>query len=186
MIQGHRQTGIIRNRWSNRDGFSLVEVIITVLIFTVVIAAINTVLLVGDSSWQTNNVQVELQQELRKSMDWMKDDFRQTGSASIADVPADDTWYTTITFQKVDGISSGQISWSSDTTQFILGGTDNNQLQKIEGGTTSILAQNISEVQFRRQSSSPKVVEVALTAQKNTNKGDTMTATLDFKVKLRN
>jgi len=181
-------TGPLRNR----RGFSFVEVIVTVVIFAVIMAAVSTVLLVGDSSFQTNSVYVELQQELRKSMDWMKDDFRQTGSVAITDGLAYDTWYTTITFHKVDGISGGKISWSDNTTQFVLGGSGSNQLQKIIRDdlgvlvSTTILAQNIESVQFRRQSSSPNVMEVALQAQKDTDKGKTLTTTLDFKIKLRN
>ena len=169
-----------------REGFSLVEILVTVLIFSVLAAAVNTVLLVGDASWQTNSVQVELQQELRKAMDWMKDDLRQTGSSAIADVPADGVWYATITFQMATGISGGKIAWNSNATQFVLGGTDSNQLQRIENLITRVLALNIESLQFRRLATAPNVLEVALQSQKDTVKGDTITSTLDFKVQLRN
>ena len=113
-------------------GYSLIEVLVTVSIFAVLAGAINTVLLIGESSWQTNSVQLELQQELRKAMDWMKDDLRQTGPAAISDGPvsANDTDYASITFQKATGISGSSIEWgggdSDATTQFLLGGTGGN------------------------------------------------------------
>ena len=91
-------------------GFSLIEVLVTLAIFTFIAAAINTTLLVGTSSWQHNSVEVELQQDLRQAMFWMKNDIQQTGSASLdASVPinasGDSSWttYTAITFQKVTG-----------------------------------------------------------------------------------
>ena len=42
----------------SKKGYTLVEVLVTVLIFAVLAAAISTTLLVGESSWQTNSVQI--------------------------------------------------------------------------------------------------------------------------------
>ena len=202
MIQIKNILSQISGHLRNKKGFTLVEILVTVLIFSVLAAAVNTVLLAGDSSWQTNNVQVELQQDLRKAMDWMKDDIRQTGSIAIDNVPADGTWYTTITFQKAIGIDGGSIEWNNDgaspsneiTTQFVLGGADSNQLQRLtvtdDGddatNTTTVVANNIQAVQFRRLASVSKVVEVDIDAQKTTVKGAVITSSLDFKVQLRN
>jgi len=189
----------IINHIKDRGGFSLVEVLVAVLIFAILSAAVSAVLLVGDASWQTNSVQVELQQELRKAMDWMKDELRQSGPVAISDGPTypDGEWYPSITFQKANGISAeGRIVWGSGdsdaTTQFLLGGTDNNQLQKIERdddgniASTKVLAQNIQAVQFRRQSGALDIIEVELDAQKDTVKGNTITESLDFDVQMRN
>ena len=120
-----------------REGFTLVEVMVTVLIFAILMAAIHTTLLVGQSSWQTNSVRAELGQELRKAVDRMKDDLRQTGSAAITNVPInpevdsvtypdpdDDpayAWYTTITFQAVSDVINGAVVWETDITQFVAG-----------------------------------------------------------------
>ena len=192
----------IKGGMGSGKGFSLVEVLVTVLIFSGLAAAVNAVLLVGDASWQTNNVQMELQQELRKAMDWMKDDLRQTGSAAITNVPvnpapdavtypdpADDpaySWYSTITFRMVSGVSGGKITWDSGTVQFVLGGTDSSQLQRVEGSTTKVIAQNIQSLQFRRLAAASNMVEVALQAQKDTFKGATINSSLEFKIQLRN
>lgn len=172
-------------RWGSK-GFSLVEVMVTLLIFTGLAAAVNAVLFVGDASWQANNVQMQLHQELRKAMDWMKDDLRQTGAAAITNVPADGNWYTTITFRMVSGVSGGKIVWASDTVQFVLGGSASNQLQRIEGSTTRVIAQNIQSLQFRRLAAASNVVEVALQAQKDTFKVGTIKSSLGFKIQLRN
>jgi Tfp pilus assembly protein PilW len=173
-------------RFKSDTGSSLLEVLVTLMIFSIIIAAINATLLIGDSSWNTNSIHIELQQELRKSMDWMKDDLRQTGASAISDVPANGTWYTAITFQKTTGVSGGSITWDSDTTRFILGGSGADQLQRIEGLTTTVIAQSMQSVRFRRLAGAPDIVEVALQAQRDTFKGATITSNLNFKVQLRN
>ena len=189
-----------------REGFTLVEVMVTVLIFAILMAAIHTTLLVGQSSWQTNSVRAELGQELRKAVDRMKDDLRQTGGAAISDGPEDDddTGYLSITFRKVIGIKdNGNTKWDEDddeddpnerTTQFILGGTGSNQLLKnvvVDDGdadtnTTTVLAQNIETVVFRRMDGKPDIMEVDLAAQKVTADGRTINLGVNFEVQMRN
>lgn len=174
-------------------GFSLIEVLVTLAIFTFIAGAINTTLLIGASSWQHNSVEVELQQDLRQAMFWMKNDIQQTGSASLdASIPinasGDSSWttYTAITFQKVTGTTNGVVDWNSDTTQFVL---SSNDLNRIEGSTTTLAAENIQSIQARRLFTSSDVVEIALQVQKKTlagAQGRMITLTLDFKVQMRN
>lgn len=140
-MQIRRYAKKIRDCLKSRKGFTLVEVLVTLLIFSVLFGALNAVLLVGNASWQTNYVQVQLQQELRKAMHWMKHSIQQTGSASLdpsvpinaepdpitypdpTDDPAYDwTTYTTITFEEVTGVNNrGVVVWNSDSTQFVVG-----------------------------------------------------------------
>ena len=67
----------------NKQGFSLVETMVTVFIFVILAGGLYATLQVGDSSWQTNQTKVELQQELRKAIDWMKDEFEVIEMPSI-------------------------------------------------------------------------------------------------------
>jgi prepilin-type N-terminal cleavage/methylation domain-containing protein len=168
------------------SGFSLAEMMVVVVIFSFVVGGVYTVMTVGDSSWYLNSVQTELQQELRKAMNAIKDDLRQSGSAAIDDVPADDATYTSITFQKVSGVSGRKIAWNAANTQFALGGTGNTQLLKTDNSVTRVVAQNITTLEFRRLSSAPKIIEVALVAQRTTPKTGQITNALDFKVFMRN
>lgn len=164
-------------------GVSMIETLVVVLIFTIISGGLISVMTVGDKSWQVNRVKIELQQELRKSMDAMVNDLRQSGGASIVNVPTDGNWYSTITFRKPAGVSAGSIAWDNTTIQFL---TSNGQLQRVYGANTKIVSQDISSMQFRRFSAAADTLEVALQAQKNTNKGVPIVYDLDFNIQIRN
>lgn len=161
------------------------EVLVTVIIYSLIVAACYLAFAAGNQSWQVNRVQVELQQELRKAMDWMVSDLRQSGSSAIVDVPSDGVWYNTITFKIAAGINNSNISWSGDI-QYLLGGTNANQLLRQAGGQVKILAQAITSLQFRRQMATAGTVEVFLTAEKTTPQGQLLSQDRNFQVSLRN
>lgn len=196
-----------------RKGFTLTEVLVTLMIFSFLISAIASVMFVGNSIWQSNSVEVELQQDLRQAMLWMRNDMQQTGAASLDasipiniepdpgtypdpnDDPAYDwTTYTSFSFQKVIGVDERSPDWSPDTTLFTResdsGDPDYNDLERTVGaGNPQLIAENISQLQVRRLYDSSDVVEIALEAQKSTLsgvQGRTITLTLDFKIQLRN
>lgn len=164
-------------------GFTLVEALVTVVIFSIISGACLMIFLSGSDTWQTNDVQVELQQELRKAMEWIKGDLLEAGSTTVVNVPVNGTWYTTITFRKSAGVSGGNISWSN-TLQYLVGGSGVQLLRRPSGGSDRIIAQDIQSVQFRRTTTN--LVEVSLQAQKNTVKGRPLSDQLNFTVKLRN
>lgn len=167
-------------------GVSLVETMVVVLIFSLLVTGLYSVATVGDNSWQVNRVQIQLQQELRKAMDAMVNDLRQAGPSSIVDVPTDGNWYNSITFRIPEGVAAGSIDWTDNTLQFLRAGTGTLQLQRIYGAQTKIVSNNITSLQFRRFSTSPSSLEVALQAQRNTLKGQPITYNLNFNVQLRN
>jgi type II secretion system protein J len=175
----------IKNRMPIKDcrGFTLSEVLMSVFIFSILSAACYTIMASSSSSWQVNRVRIQLQQELRKSQSWMMHELRQSGASVITDVLANGNPYTTITFRTSTGVSGGSATWTVNTIQFGLNGT---QLQRVSGGVTKVLAQNISVFQVRRQAATPDLVEVTLQAQRSVPSSPTITANLSFKVQLRN
>ncbi|MBN1870752.1 MAG: prepilin-type N-terminal cleavage/methylation domain-containing protein [Candidatus Omnitrophica bacterium] len=170
------------------EGYTLIEVLVTVTIFAVLAGAINMVLLVGESSWQTNSVRIELRQELRKAINKMEDELRQTSPVAITAGPtvANGSTSASITFYLPTGVSGNSITWSANTTQYKLGGTDSNQLQRIEGGNTEVIAQNIQSLTFSRAAATPDIIDVSLVAQKDTIKGIPLTVNFAFGVQMRN
>lgn len=167
-------------------GFSLVEMMIVLAIFTMISGGLYSVFAAGDSSWQVNKVKMELRQELRKAMEGMINDLRQAGSDSIEDVPANGGNYAVMTFKIPDNVASGTLIWNEDTIQYGLGGLGGNQLLRVEGGQTRVIAQNIDSVYFSRPEDSPDALQINLTAEKTPLKGKTMTYPLSFEVQLRN
>jgi len=75
----------------------------TILIFSIILAGIYSTSLAGDTLWQTNNVRIELQQE-QESHGSMINELRQAGDSTITNVPHDGTWYSTITFKIPSGV----------------------------------------------------------------------------------
>ncbi|MBI5415989.1 MAG: prepilin-type N-terminal cleavage/methylation domain-containing protein [Candidatus Omnitrophica bacterium] len=176
-----------------RKGVSLVEVLVTVVLLSFIMGICYALLISGSDSWEINNVRVGLQQELRKGVDWITQDLRQAGSASITDVPADGTVHTSITFYKCAGASGGNLVWDSNTTRYFLSGSGGNQLQRQVGSqTASVIAQNVQSLQFSRSSTSPGVVNVTVQAQKAPPRGKNLSGnvpiqlSMSFKISLRN
>ncbi len=185
--------GIVKNFLKSRHGFTLIEALVTTIIFAFIMGICYTLLISGSDSWETNSARVELQQELRKAMDWISQDLRQAGSASITNVPADGNTYTSITFRKSAGASGGNLVWDTNTTRYFLGGTGNTQLQRQIGSqTASVIAQDMQSLQFSRQASTSNIVNVSIQTQKKTPRGKNLTgkapiqANLTFKIYLRN
>ncbi len=158
---------------------------ITVVLFSIILGVCFVILLSSTDSWHASSAQVEAQQEARKAADWMRQELIQSGSSTITNVPTDGAWYSTITFRTANGVSGGNINWSANTVQYLLGsGATANQLIRRSGGVDKVLAQSIQTLQFRRQTSN--VVELNIEAAKTTPKGRILTADAAFQVRLRN
>lgn len=172
-------------RFAQERGFSFAEVCVVVLIFTFLMGGIYSVMLTGNNSWETSRDRLELQQYLRTSIDWMRKDLRQAGSTTITGVPADGAWYGSITFQTPSGVSFGSIVWGS-AIQYAIGGTGNQQLIRTVGMQQRVVAQRFSTLQFRRQASTPTVVEISAQVQTNTPQHGLIAMTRTTQVRLRN
>ncbi|HLF19114.1 MAG TPA: prepilin-type N-terminal cleavage/methylation domain-containing protein [Candidatus Omnitrophota bacterium] len=168
---------------NSRSGFTLVEAMVAVILFSLLFGASMLIYLSGNESWHTNSVRLELQQEIRKGMSKVMDDLRQAGT-SVVSINADGTWNPTISFRTVTGVSGGSASWS---TNLITYSVSSDQLVRQVGlSTPGVVAIDIDSVQFRRQASTPDIVEVNLVAQGTTYRGRTLSISADFSIQLRN
>jgi len=169
-------------------GFTLLEIIIAVFLFSIISAAIFSVLATARNSLSAGESQVGVQQACRNGLDAMVNELRQTSALKIADVPANGTNYSAITFQIPAGDITAGITWSSNI-QYSLGGLNGKQLIRTQSGSQRILGNNISAVSFNRSAANPNVVNISVTAQKNTFPGFTArqsTITINSQVRLRN
>jgi len=67
-------------------GFTLIELMIVILIFSIMLGAAYSVLTMGRTSWQTGDIQIELQQEARNAMDQMVKELRESGRNTISNI----------------------------------------------------------------------------------------------------
>ncbi len=172
----------------NNKGFTLLEIIMVAFLFSIISAAIFSVLATGRNSLSVGESQIGVQQACRNGLDSMIKELRQAGVSTITGVPANGTNYSSITFQIPTAIAATGITWSS-SIQYTLGGLNGAQLLKTQSGSQKVFANNISALSFNRSAANPNVVNISVTAQKNTFPGFTATQstiTLTSQVKLRN
>lgn len=169
-------------------GLTLIELLLVVLLFSITMAAIFSVLATGRNSWNAGESQINVQQAARNGLDSMVKELRQAGVSTISGVPANATNYSSITFQIPTAIGLAGITWST-SIQYSLGGLNNSQLLRTQSGSQRVLANNISALSFNRSASNPNVINISITAQKNTFPGFTArqsTITLGSQVRVRN
>lgn len=143
-------------------GFSLVELIIVLVIFSALLGAIYGVLSMSSASFKTGDVQIVVQQEARKAMNKIATELREASSVNLTAEYPFTIWGNKIKYITADG-----------------------QLQKVvQGGETTVLANDISNIQFVLLGGS--IVYLTLTTQRNSIFGRTLNATLTSQVSLRN
>jgi Tfp pilus assembly protein PilW len=155
-----------------KAGLTLVEIIMVIFLFSIICAAIFSVLATGRNSMDSGESQISVQQSVRNGLDSMLKELRQAGTATITGVPADGANYNSITFKIPAAIDAAGITWSSNI-QYALGGLNGAQLIKTQSGNQRVLANNISALAFNRSAANPNVVNLSITAQKNTFPGFT-------------
>ncbi|MFC1624253.1 type II secretion system protein J [Candidatus Omnitrophota bacterium] len=170
-------------------GLTLIETIIVVALFTIIFAAIFKTLRIARVSWNSSGSQLKVQQETRRGLGTMIRELRQAQLSTIAGVPADGADYNSVTFKIPVSISETGAVWSGNI-QYSLGGLDNEQLLRTQVGEDQrVLANNISTLTFSRNALTPEILNISITAQKDTFPGeDTIQSdiTLASEVEIRN
>ncbi len=155
-----------RTRFTHgRAGFSLLEMMIVAALMFLVLGALCAAWQVGLKSWEAAESRTMLQQELRKGGMYMTGDLMQCGTATITGCPADNNWYSTISFRKATGVTNGQTVWSDDVITYALGGIDNQQVIRTEAGAQKVVANKVVTFRLRRHPASPTILEMLLGAR---------------------
>lgn len=143
-------------------GFSLVELMVVLFIFSIVLGATYGVLTMSRTSFKTGDIQIVVQQEARKAMDSIVRELREASSVNLSSEYPFTIWGERIKYTVVNG-----------------------QLQReVQGELPTALANDVGNIQFTLLGGD--VVSITLTTQKNTIFGRTLTANLTSQVKLRN
>ncbi len=169
-------------------GFSLLEMAIVCALMFLVLGALCAAWQVGVRSWEVTEGRTMLQQQLRKAAIYMHEDFMQCGATTIAGCPADNAWYTTISFRKATGVLNGNPVWSNDVITYALGGPSNRQLVRTESGVQKVVATNTTSFRVRRSPAMPSLLEFALGVRDDADRPseECLDEESSMKIRLRN
>ncbi len=178
----------------HRGGFTLMEMMVTMSIVVGISGVLVAVFRMNQQCWEVAQAHLSVSMELRRGMDEMSRELTSTQVAQV-DIPADGTWYPSITFsvpEDVDGDgtvldSSGAMEWSDSITYSLGGETEEQALREQDGELDRVIANGVTELEFKRDAATPTVVEVRISVEKVVHTKDfPHTATLSTRVRLRN
>ncbi len=171
-----------------KRGFTLVEVMISVAVFTIVVAAIHQIFVSGQKAWDNDLNLLDLQQATRRGLYSATRELRAASLAGIT-LPAG-----------CDHLSSpascNQITFSipsESNIQFFYDNADNQLIRQDSSGGQRILASNITNAYFCCPngdgncgcSATYDILEIQLQAEK-TSWGRNLSFPLRTKLKVRN
>jgi prepilin-type N-terminal cleavage/methylation domain-containing protein len=154
-------------------GFSLLEVLIAVVIFSLVIMGVYGVFSVANRNYAVDAALVELAQQTRQTMFWLTKDIREASALSITNIDS-----------ASDAISFNAIGETG--IQYYL---DNNQLiREFPSGTRRVVANNIARFRIARGNNplDNNMLVLDLLAEKTLISGETLSSPLRERVRLRN
>lgn len=137
------------------SGMSFLELMVSMAIFSVIIASTFTAIFTGRLYWRVGTAQLDVQQQARQAISYMVKELRQTrngdgnvgGGSPVAileNLPADGNSYTSVTFRipqdtdnngTVLNVSGQIVDWSEKTTYCLV----NNQIIRQEKDSASPL-----------------------------------------------
>jgi len=170
-------------------GFSLVETLISVSILTFLILSAFQILDVGRGSWFANDVSMELRSDIIKAFASMEKELKETrpsqislgaGSSSASltfKIPQDNDNSGTI----LDSL--GGVEWSDNITY---SRNQGNQLIRTTSTATSILANNITNLQFSRPASPADLIQIDIAVQKDSVAGQQLADIGQIIIQMRN
>ena len=173
-----------RGLLAKRDGYTLNEVLVSVLILGVVLGGLFITLSTGEFSSSVNSAKLEVQAETRRLMDWIVKDVRQTSSSQIANNAPSNSH---IKFKVCLGHDGNNIIWSSDFIEYTYDSSLNRLTRTDYGSGMSWNFDNVIAAPFDTSEliTDSKLI-VTITVQKQPARMPALTSTLISKIKIRN
>lgn len=122
-------------------GFSLLEVLLSLVIFSVITAGIYMVLNVGSRSYNSDMGLLDLQQETRQAMSGMISELKQSSSSNITISNGG----AKIDFSIPTDITTNPVTYSSLISYYL---TDTQLVREHPAGTLKVLSNDISNLNF--------------------------------------
>ncbi|MFA5092380.1 MAG: prepilin-type N-terminal cleavage/methylation domain-containing protein [Candidatus Omnitrophota bacterium] len=169
-------------------GFTILESLISILIFSIITIALGLGVVAGKNSLFTSDVPTQLRQNVLFGIVSMSREIRQTAPAKTN--ISSDSSSSSITFQIPNDNNSdgsivdtlGNIEWGTNITYARNGA---NQIIRTQNGVSSVIAANITALQFSRPAGEDNLIQIDITAQRTNNTGNWQDAEQAI-VKMRN
>lgn len=168
----------------NHKGFSLLELLMSVSIFSFVCVVIFGVHQLGMNSWDVISVESTLAGEARMGIERMNKELR---TSKLSNIDSSSTSQLRFKVPTAINSSTGAITTWSNWIRYSRGGINGDQLLRTDEGTNAatVLANQVTSLKFAANSN-PSTLSMSLTAQKTTSNGILVPVTLSSTVDLRN
>ncbi|MBU1912314.1 MAG: prepilin-type N-terminal cleavage/methylation domain-containing protein [Candidatus Omnitrophica bacterium] len=156
--------------------FTLIEILVTILIFSFIVGGIYGVLNISKTNYDTNLISLNLQRQTRQGMSWLSREIRQARLSTIG-IEEDGNNNDIITFNTLDATG---IKYYVETTQL---------KREYPTGTVEIRANDIIALSFPARSAGSNLQKITLEASKTFFSGGnehTLTFPLTEQVTVRN
>lgn len=162
-------------------GFTLLEVMVSVAVFSIIMMLTGMILQGGGDQARLASLKMNLQESSRESLYRMGLEIRESSPSRVA-VGANGS---SLTFQIPANVSNaGVITWSNSIT-YQRGG-NGNQLVRVSGGQTRILANDIQNVNFSATGAPVSTIVFSVTAQRALINGRVLSVASTGEARLRN
>ncbi|MFH1063280.1 MAG: prepilin-type N-terminal cleavage/methylation domain-containing protein [Candidatus Omnitrophota bacterium] len=167
-----------------KNGFTLVELMVVVVLFTGIILSIFGILSSGRRAWLTSEVQIDVHSFARQTMHLITKELSESAPGKVTIInfsPNEDR----IIFQTPDSFTAGVVTWS-DQIQYSLGGINGEQFVRtnLATGEAEIRGNYIKTLRFNQPSID--LIEIVLILNAQSITGDNAQMQLDSQVSLRN
>ena len=155
---------------SDKNGLTLIEVLVVTALSTVILAGIYSTFIVGNRAWMYYSDSVAIKKEARRALFGMASELREAENVRVIQSPQGNALHFYIP-------DSGQVSyyWSHQ-------GNDANRIIRRERLSSRILAQHISDLSFYNLKNA---VVIDITTGKAKKSGEMASVSLREKVTLR-
>ncbi|MFH1460019.1 MAG: hypothetical protein ABIG64_06570 [Candidatus Omnitrophota bacterium] len=168
----------------NQDkAFTLIEIMVTVLIFVGIMLAIFAILTSGKRAWMTSEAQIDIHSQIRRFIQQFEElSEAAPGNITVTNISANED---DIIFQLPDSFTSGAVVWG-DQIQYSLGGINGQQLVRtnLTSGASEAIGQYITTLRFAQPESD--IVQIVLVVTRQSIKGDIIQKQITTQIALRN
>jgi prepilin-type N-terminal cleavage/methylation domain-containing protein len=171
-------------------GLTIIEVLVSVLIFSIVAMGLGSAVVVGKSALFVSDIPTQLRGNVLFALMPMIRELRQTAPGKLVGL-GEGASSNAITFKiphdnNVDGVvvdNIGNIEWGQNIT-YARNGLS--QLTRTSGVVTSVIAPNIATLQFSRPTGEDALIQIDIIVQKADSQGKLYQDAEQAIVKMRN